>query len=521
MKASSLRCLLLAASAMLCTVLSAQSPRRTQQSVVALDPAKGSPFNNGVFEGWGTSLCWWANRVGYSDKLTDAAVDAFFDQTKGLKLNIVRYNIGGGDDPDHRHITRSDSNMPGFAQPYLSPDGRIIVDDDGIAIYRYEWDRDKNQMNVLTKICKRNPDTLVEVFSNSPPYFMTWSGCSSGGTGEHRGNNLKPEYIEPFAEFLADVVKHMRNDLHLKLNSIDPFNEPSSNIWGAYSNKQEGCNIGDNKTKSQVIVALDKALRRNGVRDDILLAVADETSIDLAIDTFKALSPEAKKVSDRINTHTYGGSRRAELQAYAKEQKKHLWMSEVDGTGTLGGQAAGDMGSPLWLAQRIIDDVNGMMPSAWVIWLVIDRHRSDFNNMERNNTSLKGAYWGTGICDHIEEKLLLGKRYYAFGQFTRYIRPGDRIIASSPSTLAAYNRESGKIVVVAVNSNAEERPMTFDLSAFRQIPATSAKVIRTSGQVNEGENWNENIPPVPVRDKKFAVQLAPFSITTFVIEKPR
>ena len=521
MKASSLSCLLLAASAMLCTVLSAQSPRRTQQSVVTLDPAKGSPFNNGVFEGWGTSLCWWANRVGYSDKLTDAAVDAFFDQTKGLKLNIVRYNIGGGDDPDHRHITRSDSNMPGFAQPYLSPDGRIIVDDDGIAIYRYEWDRDKNQMNVLTKICKRNPDTLVEVFSNSPPYFMTWSGCSSGGTGEHRGNNLKPEYIEPFAEFLADVVKHMRNDLHLKLNSIDPFNEPSSNIWGAYSNKQEGCNIGDNKTKSQLIVALDKALRRNGVRDGILLAVADETSIDLAIDTFKALSPEAKKVTDRINTHTYGGSRRAELQAFAKEQKKHLWMSEVDGTGTLGGQAAGDMGSPLWLARRIIEDVNGMMPSAWIIWLVIDRHRSDFNNMERNNTSLKGVYWGTGICDHIEEKLLLGKRYYAFGQFTRYIRPGDRIIASSPSTLAAYNRESGKIVVVAVNSNAEERPMTFDLSAFDRIPATSAKVIRTSGQVNEGENWNEDIPSVPVRNKRLEVRLAPFSITTFVIEKPR
>ena len=169
----------------------------------------------------------------------------------------------------------------------------------------------------------------------------------------------------------------------------------------------------------------------------------------------------------------------------------------------------------------LITDVNGMMPSAWVIWLVIDRHRSDFNDAERNNTSLKGAYWGTGICDHIEEKLLLGKRYYAFGQFTRYIRPGDRIIASSPSTLAAWNRESGRIVVVAVNGNAEERPMTFDLSAFSQIPANSAKVIRTSGQVNEGENWNENIPPVPVRDKKLAVQLAPFSITTFMIEKPR
>ena len=179
------------------------------------------------------------------------------------------------------------------------------------------------------------------------------------------------------------------------------------------------------------------------------------------------------------------------------------------------------MGSPLWLANRIITDINGMMPSAWVIWLVVDRHRSDFNRMERNNTSLRGAYWGTGIFDHIEGKLLLGKRYYAFGQFTRYIRPGDRIIASSPSTLAAYNRESGKIVVVAYNDSAAERPMTFDLSAFNQIPADSAKVIRTSGAVNAGENWNEDIPAVPVRDKKLAVQLAPYSITTFVIEKPR
>lgn len=517
MKASSVRLFLVLAAAMLCTVLSAQSNRRTTSTVV-LDPAKGSPFNDGVFEGWGTSLCWWANRIGYSDKLTDLAVDAFFDQTKGLKLNIVRYNIGGGDDPSHRHITRSDSNMPGFAQPVRDDDGAFEVDDDGISLYQYDWDRDKNQMNVLTKLLERNPDALVEVFSNSPPYFMTWSGCSSGGSGSHKDNNLRPEYVPVFAEFLADVVKHMREDLHMKLNSIDPFNEPSSGYWGAYSNKQEGCDFKDNGLKSRVILELDRALRKRGVRDGILLAVADETSMDLAIDTYKALTPEAKKAVDRINTHSYGGSRRAEMQALAKAEKKHLWMSEVDGTALVGGQAAGDMGSPLWLATRIITDMNGMMPSAWVIWLVVDRHRSDFNRMERNNTSLRGAYWGTGIFDHIEEKLLLGKRYYAFGQFTRYIRPGDRIIASSPSTLAAWNRESGKIVVVAVNGNAEEHPMTFDLAAFPSIPAATAKVIRTSGPVNAGENWNEDIPAVPIRDKNLTARLAPFSITTFVIE---
>ena len=517
MKASSVRRLVLLAAAIFCTVLSAQSVRRTTE-VVTLDPGKGSPFNGGVFEGWGTSLCWWANRIGYSDKLTDAAVDAFFDPEKGLKLNIVRYNIGGGDDPSHRHITRSDSNMPGFAQPVRDDSGAFEVDDDGIVLYQYDWDRDRNQMNVLTKLCRRNPDALVEVFSNSPPYFMTWSGCSSGGAGEHKDNNLKSEYIPVFAEFLADVVKHLRDDLHIKLNSIDPFNEPSSGFWGAYSSKQEGCDIRDNRIKSRIVTELDKALRRRGVRDGILLAAADETSMDLSIDTYKALTPEAKKAVDRINTHSYSGSRRAELRNLAETENKHLWMSEVDGNATLGGQAAGDMGNPLWFANRIIADMNGMMPSAWVIWLVIDRHRSDFNLMERNNVSLNGAYWGLGIFDHIEGRVLLGKKYYAFGQFTRYIRPGDRIIASSPNTLAAYNRDSGRIAIVAVNSTANDRPMTFDLGAFDRIPADSAKVVRTSGPVNAGENWNEDIPPVPVRDKKLSVQLRPFSITTFVIE---
>ena len=63
--------------------------------------------------------------------------------------------------------------------------------------------------------------------------------------------------------------------------------------------------------------------------------------------------------------------------------------------------------------------------------------------------------------------------------------------------------------------------IAFDLAAFDRIPAASAKVIRTSGPVNAGENWNENIPAVPVRDKKLSVQLAPFSITTFVIGSDR
>lgn len=74
-----------------------------------------SPFNGGKFEGWGTSFCWWPNRIGYLDELSEQAAKLFFDPKEGLGLNIIRYNIGGGDDPTHHHITRTDSMVPGYA----------------------------------------------------------------------------------------------------------------------------------------------------------------------------------------------------------------------------------------------------------------------------------------------------------------------------------------------------------------------------------------------------------------------
>ena len=74
----------------LCLV-SAAEPDRT----VKLQPGLASTFHDtnedglGEFEGWGTSLCWWANRIGYSDAMTEKAAEVFFSD-KGLDMNIGR-----------------------------------------------------------------------------------------------------------------------------------------------------------------------------------------------------------------------------------------------------------------------------------------------------------------------------------------------------------------------------------------------------------------------------------------------
>ena len=65
-------------------------------TVVTVSPYDVYDINGGKFEGWGTSLCWWANRLGYSDSLAQQAADGFvvaLDASIGfLVVDVTSYN---------------------------------------------------------------------------------------------------------------------------------------------------------------------------------------------------------------------------------------------------------------------------------------------------------------------------------------------------------------------------------------------------------------------------------------------
>ena len=432
-------------------------------TVVKLDPSDASPFNGGEFQGWGTSLCWWANRIGYSEKMTNQAAHLFFSD-EGLSLDIARYNLGGGDDETHNHITRSDSKVPGYATGY-DKDGNIV----------YDWTVDENQRNIALAAKKANPDICFEGFSNSPPYFMTNSGCSSGAV-DATDDNLRIADIDSFGKFIAEVTKHFKDELGIEFKSYSPMNEPDTDYWGYLSWKQEGCHYTPGDMQSKTIIAARKALDAEGLTN-VLVAGMDETDLDKTIVNYGKLSEDAKTALGRIDTHTYGGSKRAELKAAAVSAGKDLWMSEVDG----GYDGFG-------LANHIITDMNGLMPAAWVMWDIVDVHKDSLfmdpgGNATEKDTKLNvtGKLWGVGMADHDEESIELSNKYYAFGQFTKYIEPGDTIIASSSSTLASYNKKSGDIKIVALNSGTADKSYLFDLSAFTNI-GSKVKTVRSNNE---------------------------------------
>ncbi len=518
---------------------------------IKLDTSNILTFNDtngdgyGEFQGFGTSLCWWANRCGYSEALTEAAAKAFYDPESGLGMTIGRYNIGGGDNVTsedvtaqmkeenpflHKeHIQRSDSVVPGYCVDVtkidLNENSRHYYEENfdradfdcGFA-WNYDWDADKNQMNILIAAAKAAGDEFIgEAFSNSPPYFMTVSGCSSGGE-DSSVDNLREDSYTAFACYMADVIEHWAKEGVMNFQSVAPMNEPATSYWEMWSNKQEGCHFSQGESQSKILVELNKELQNKGL--DIIISASDETSIESAIMGYKHLTPEAKEVVKRIDTHTYQGVQRDMLRTTAQEGGVNLWMSEVDGTFSIGKKETG-MSAALGFADAIRIDLNGLMPSAWIMWDAVDVHVDSNNRFdtctreEADKIIEEGTpFWGIAIADHDKQELLLSKKYYAYGQFSRYIRPGYTLVGSSDFTVAAVNPQEKCAVIVAINTNTDDLKWEFDLSKF-DVGTTSVTAIRTS----KDENWADVSDSVgtKIEGNKFTSIIKGSSITTFVI----
>ena len=453
-----------------------------QSTVIKVSMDNAIQTNGGYWEGWGTSLCWWANRVGYNETLTQKSADLFFDAQKGLGLNIMRYNVGGGDDPTHHHITRTDSDVPGWM--YIDANGER----------KYDYTADARQLNVVKAAMKA---------AGQDAYL----------------NNIKDDEYDDFAEYMAHVANYMTREMGLKVKSVSPMNEPNTNYWPAMNYKQEGCHIDAGEAQSKLLVLTKAALGRYGL-NDIVLTTSDETNPGKQIEEIKTLTPDARAAINRISVHTYGVNSIREMGQLAKDEKINLWMSEVDGNGTAG-QNAGEMAAGLWLAEKIINDIEALEPSAWVLWQVIDTHISKEGYKGRRDGGplrTQGGYWGTACANHDTGEILLTQKYYAFGQFSRYIRPGSQLILcptdrrSGIKALAAKAKK--QLTIVCTNTTAQEKSMTFDLSDFKV--KGKVRQIRTAGQFADGEHWAET-DLGKIKEKKLEAVLAPNSVTTFVI----
>lgn len=433
--------------------------------------------DRGIWEGWGCSLCWWANGVGgsayqnlYADLLfTQKTVDFLGKPLPGLGMNIVRYNVGGVGRGDTIGETMENipSDFPFFKRiEGFWKDGKNADPASG----SWDWSRDPNQRNMLQAARERGVNQ-IEFFSNAPLWWMTDKKSSAGGA-------LLAENRRGFARYLATVVKQAQDHRRVPVSFIEPFNEPSAGWWN-YPGGQEGCNLPAEQQK-EILGYLREELDSRGLAS-VPISGSDENSVDRAETTHKyfegqtvSVNGKPRNVADllpKVNAHSYYGLQPMRDNAARQRFRtvlgdRRLWMSEY----------GDNEGSGMTLAQTILEDLTYLKPTAWIYWQPVE----------------PSSAWGLVNGDYAEISTLSDPargtpkwvyyKYYVMAQFTRFLRPGYRILGSSDhNTIAAYDAAAHKLVLITLNYSTSQS-ITYDLAGLSQVGASaSVTVTNTNG----------------------------------------
>lgn len=474
----------------------------TNLETIKLDPS----YQHEPFDGWGTALVWFANVTGgWPDELRDQLADDLFGE-EGLNFNIARYNIGGGDSPETEPYMRKGGAVPG----YWNRPAAIGTDQvnwwDPSNPDHWNWTADANQQWWLKAAQERGADTF-EAFSNSAPYFMTQSGYVSGNWDPWQ-DNLKTDQYEEFATYLTTVVDRLQNDFNIEFETLSPVNEPNTGYWRA-KGRQEGSNWSP-ASQQKIINEVKKQLDEKQL--NTVVSAMDETNPQKFRQNWEQYTTETRANIDQLNVHTYWPEQQIGVRDIAKASGKRLWMSEVDLSPGGIGQDHEDIRTGLGLSERITTDIQKLESGAWVLWQAIEDEVNMSPEHENGNWGLIQVDFAPD--DFSKVTIYKNKKYYAMGNYSKFIRPGFQVINSnSSSTLAAVDKDNKSVVIVYTNKATEEKELNLDLSGFANV-GENAKAVPyvTSATDNIAEG-----SAIQVSGKKLTAKVKPQSITTFVV----
>ena len=442
-----------------------------------------------VFEGWGGSLCWWANIIGgYSDEKIKMVCDWITHPTTGLNMNIFRFNIGGGDQPVHHHMRADGGDMPGYKDSLTAP---------------YNWKSDANQRKILQQLIAsriantgRNDVQLV-AFSNSPPWWMTVSGCAAGSV-EGNTPNLKPDMYDDFADYLTEVTKYYHDSLGITFHHLEPFNEPFSTWWKAEKG-QEGCYFSQ-EDQHKMIRELYAAMQRKDMLEYCSISAMDANSLDEGYAGLKGykLAGDILPKLTRIDVHSYFGAKRDSIAVFARENKLPVWQSE-SGPLNVGGNDAHQL---MVMCDRVITDIKELKCTAWVDWQLVND---------------KSQLWGmiVGRYDESEKPLEQGLLFFLRAQYSRYIKADYHIIGNnSPQALTAVSPDNKELVVIISNSGLNQQTLSIDLSNFKLAKSTISGTMSSAQKKQELQNQSIKVALIK---KQAKLVLQPQSVATFSV----
>ncbi len=432
-----------------------------------------------TFEGFGTSACWWAQTI-EDEKLRDDIAKALFSDSEGLGLDIVRYNVGGGeaDNPDTR-IWDTSRRTESF-----------YVYDEEKGEYVYDFTRDENARLFLDKAIENGAEEVI-LFCNSPHFSMTLSGQASGGL-EENVSNLPEENYDDFVDYLLTIADWFVSEGY-PVTYISPINEPQW-AWGGEWVGQEGCHYEPAEAVKLLSMFAEEMIERDtpyglsGVEtgqlswwyNDYLFKFFENETLDSYCDTFAGHSYwlDGNKDEKRNFGNTFKDN-------FADKKFEMTEWCELPLT-----IDSKTIDSGLYMANVMIEDLTLLNAVSWQSWT---------------------AFNGDGLLYEENGELKMYNRYYAYKQFSSFIEEGmtrvkvfDEIGFNENIAKVAFS-DSEKTVLVVVNNSENGE----DIKFLEKYPHAE---IYVTDETHNCEQIEDGFPAA-------GYTLSPKSITTFVFDK--
>ena len=345
----------------------------------------------------------------------------------------------------------------------------------GCSILRIFVNPDKNQWNKALPTAQYASKNGITVFASpwEPPSNLAENGSAYGGK-----LHLPKKNYGAYAQHLNDFGTYMKSN-GVDLYSVSVQNEPDyAKEWTAWTPDETTdfiANYGDKITSTRLMSpeSFQYGAYNNG--KDYYSKILN--------------NQKAWENCDIFGTHFYGTPRSKMDFPQLESCGKKLWMTEVYVPDSK--VDANKWPDNLEQAVNIHDAlvVGGMQ--AYVVWPL------------RRNYSI--IYESTHS---------ISKRGYIFGQFSKFVRPGDyRIDATESPTsgvsISAYKHSDTQIQIVAINKNVNDYAQEFSISG-RTI--TNIDRYRTSENENLAKTNN-----LDHSTSSFFAQLPKNSVSTFII----
>ncbi|MBR4767194.1 MAG: glycoside hydrolase family 30 protein [Clostridia bacterium] len=396
-----------------------------------------------TFENFGVSGAWWAQVIGGWTEIDEESgmpkreriSQLLFDKEKGIGVRCYRYNLGGGS------AQSGNGNIPESSRRAES-----FYTDGG-----YDWSRDENAVWMLNQAIKDGADEII-FFVNSPP--ERWTKNGKAHLDKAFRTNLAPENYRSFANYCLDCVEHFRA-LGVPVRYLSPVNEP---VW-KWTGGQEGCHYKPSQVKKLMRVFVDEMNKRPSLAD-LKLSGAENGDIRWFNKSYCRVMLGDEKIrtkTDAIDTHSYFltppipvvslfiKNRIAFMKRFRKYMDRRfpgVPIKTSEWTHMQGGRDYG-IDSALEQTKIIMEDLSVLNVTSWQLWIAV-------SNVD---------YCDGLIYENDEPRTFeLTKRYYAFGNFSKFIENGSvRFEVDAGDNLNAVGfAKDGRSVVVIANRNGED-----------------------------------------------------------------